>query len=360
MKVRSTPCQVGERELVLEQEHVRNMSSRVLRLKGIAWLSFALAVLPVAARAQAIGTFTRLNVATSDRNGRTQAGIEVSVAGADGQPASGVVAIEEGSLIRAEAALDNSGEARSTVTLSGGKHQLRAVYLGDASHRGSSSPVAEATGTTSDQPGFDVSIAPVSPTSFPMTLTPGQTGTALITLTPENNASLTAPMFVTLSCSSLPNETSCTFTPESVEILSTTPVSCTSGSPSASCPPTSSMLLETQAAGGSNGTTMNARPGGNAHGIAWALLLPGVLGLGGLAFGARRRSWLNRMALMALVGLAMTLGMTGCSPLYRYYQHGPGVPPATPSGTYNITITAQSNDGVTAISSTTTMVLTVQ
>jgi hypothetical protein len=118
------------------------------------------------------------------------------------------------------------------------------------------------------------------------------------------------------------------------------------------------MLLETQAAGTPIG--MNARPGANLRPIAWALLIPGVLGLGGLAFGARRRAWLNRMALMALVGLVISLGMTGCSPLYRYYNHGPPPTPATPAGTYNITITAQANNGVTSISSKTTVVLTVQ
>lgn len=351
---------MGEREPLLEQEHVRNIGSRILRLQGVAWLGFALAALPAAASTQAIGTFTTLNVATSDQNGRTQAAIQIIVTGADGQPASGVVAIEDGTLTRAEAALDASGQARSTVTLSGGDHQLRAVYLGDATHQQSTSPVAGASGTSSGQPGFDVSIAPVSPTTFPMTLTPGDTGTALITVTPQNNTLLTAPMFVTVSCSGLPNETSCTFTPESVEILATTPTSCATGSPASSCPPTSSMLLETQAAGGSNGTGMNVRPGTNMRPVAWALLLPGVLGLGGLAFGARRRAWLNRLALVALVGVVMTLGMTGCSPLYRYYNHGPGQPPATPAGTYNITITAQSSNGVTSISSTTTVVLTVK
>jgi hypothetical protein len=358
MKLHSLPRQMGEREPLLDQEHVRNIGSRILRFQGIAWLGIALAALPAAASTQAIGTFTTLNVATSDQNGRTQAAIQVSVTGADGLPASGVVAIQDGTLTRAQAALDASGQARSAVTLPGGDHQLRAVYLGDATHTGSTSPVAEASGTTGDQPGFDLSIAPVSPTTFPMTLTPGQTGTALVTITPENNSSLTAPMFVTVSCSGLPNESSCTFTPESLEILATTPTSCTAGSPPASCPPTSSMLLETQAAGTPIG--MNARPHANLHPVAWALLIPGILGLGGLAFGARRRALLNRMALVALVGLVISLGMTGCSPLYRYYNHGPPPPPATPAGTYNITITAESNNGVTSISSTTTVVLTVQ
>ena len=105
---------------------------------------------------------------------------------------------------------------------------------------------------------------------------------------------------------------------------------------------------------------MNVRPGTSTHNVAWALLLPGVLGFGGLFFGARRRAWLNRMALVALVGVVMSLGMTGCSPLYRYYQHGPPSPPATPAGTYNVTITAQSSNGVTSISDTTSLVLTVK
>jgi hypothetical protein len=354
------PRQIGEREPVLEQEHVRRIGSRILRLQGVAWLGFVLAALPAAASTQPIGTFTTLNVATSDRNGRTQAAIQVTVTGADGQPATGVVAIEDGTLTRAEAALDASGQASSTVTLPGGDHQLSAVYLGDGTHQGSTSPVTEASGTTSGAPGFDLSIAPVSPTTLPMTLTPGQTGTALITVTPENNTSLTAPMFVTISCSGLPNETSCTFTPQSVEILATTPASCASGSPASSCPPTSSMLLETQAASKSNGTAMNTKPGSNLRPIAWALLLPGLLGLGGLAFGGRRRTFLNRLALMALVGVVMSLGMTGCNPLYYYRNHGPGPTPATPAGNYSITITAQSNNGVTSISSTTTLALTVQ
>jgi len=353
------PRQMGEREPLLEQEHVRKIGSRILRLQGIAWLGMALAALPAAASAQAIATFTTLNVATSDQSGRTQATIQVSVIGADGQPASGVVAIEDGTLIRAEAALDVSGQAHSTVTLPGGEHQLRAVYLGDASHRESKSQVAPASGTTNGQPDFGLSLAPVSPTTLPMTLIPGATGTALITVTPENNATLTAPMFVTLSCSGLPNETSCTFTPESVEILATTPATCPTGSAPASCPPTSSMLLETQAASNPTGA-MNVGPSSNLRTVAWALLLPGLLGIGGLAFGKRRRAFLNRMALVALVGIVVSLGMTGCNPLYYYRNHGPGPTPATPAGNYTITITAQSSNGVTSISNTTTLALTVK
>lgn len=93
--------------------------------------------------------------------------------------------------------------------------------------------------------------------------------------------------------------------------------------------------------------------------VAWAFLLPGALGLGGLAWGARRRRWLQRLVLVALIGLVTALGTTACKPLYNYYQLGPPHPPATPNGTYNVTVTAQSTNGVTAITYNTTMVLTV-
>ncbi len=99
--------------------------------------------------------------------------------------------------------------------------------------------------------------------------------------------------------------------------------------------------------------------GGTDRTVAWAILLPGMLGLGGLAWGARRRRWLQRLALVALIGLVTALGTTACKPLYNYYNHGPVPNPATPSGTYTVTVTAQSSDGVTAITNNTTMVLTV-
>jgi hypothetical protein len=338
---------------------VRGIYRRNLRLEFAAAIAMALAgaLAPAAWGAtQSIATQTTLNVATSDVDGRTQATASVSVSGEDGQPATGAVSIEEGNRTLAEVALDGVGHASTTFSIPGGNHLLRAVYTGDEIRLASSSPVTEATGTPTAAPGFQVSLTPVSPASFPMTLAQGTAGTAEVTITPVNNSSLTAPMFVTLSCSGLPNYSSCTFTPESVEIVAATPASCTTASGVTTCPPVSSMLVQTQAQG--RAAKLERTPGKNS--VAWALLLPGVLGLGGLAWSARRRAWLNRLALVALVGLVMTLGATGCNPQYYYYNHGPPPNPPTPTGTYTIIVTAQSNNGVTAISNFTTMVLTVK
>ncbi len=299
-----------------------------------------------------------MTVETSDRGGNTQAIARVAVTGADGLPASGAVVIDDGDRELAEAVLNSAGEATPVLSLAGGDHALRAVYTGDVTHLSSASITSNVSAQTSSTPNFTITLSPVAPSTLPLTLTAGQAGTIAVTVVPEDNAALTAPMFVTLSCSGLPSEASCAFSPATVEILPATPASCPSGSPASACPPVSSMLLQTTELL----ATKIARPelpGSAGSPVAWAILLPGILGLGGLAWGARRKRWLQRLALMALVGLVTALGTTACKPLYNYYQHGPSHPPATPNGTYTVTVTGQSSNGVTAITNNTTMVLTV-
>jgi hypothetical protein len=336
------------------------LNCRYLRLDLVAGLGIALALAfwPAAAAAQQIATHTTLTVETGEQNGHTQATATVSVTAADGQPASGVVVIEEGDSELAEAVLNAEGVASPVFSLPAGDHDLRAVYVGDASHLGSASVTASATAQASSTPSFTLSLAPVAPSTLPLTLVAGNAGTIAVTVVPEDNAALTGPMFVTLSCSGLPSEASCTFTPESVEILPTTPASCPADSPASACPPVSSMLLQTVAVSGAR-VLQPGFPGSAGRPVAWAIILPGVLGLGGLAWGGRRRRWLQRLALVALIGLVTALGTTACKPTFNYYYHGPVPNPATPSGTYTVTVTAQSTNGVSAITTNTTMVLTV-
>jgi hypothetical protein len=79
-----------------------------------------------------------------------------------------------------------------------------------------------------------------------------------------------------------------------------------------------------------------------------------------LAWGARRRAWLRRLSLVALVGFVAKLGTTASNPRYYYYNHGPPTNQATPSGTFTITVTGQSSNGITAVTQNTTFALTVQ
>jgi peptidoglycan/LPS O-acetylase OafA/YrhL len=153
-------------------------------------------------------------------------------------------------------------------------------------------------------------------------------------------------MFVTLSCSGFPDQSSCAFTPENVEIL-----------PNTTAAIISSMVVTTQAKSLASDTPP-AHPTSNP--VAWAVLLPGTLGLAGLAFSSRRRRWLSRLSLVALVGLVTVLGATACAPRYNYFNHGPPHNLPTAPGTYTLLVTAQSSNGITATTHTTTFALTVK
>jgi hypothetical protein len=318
---------------------VTSFFGRRLRLELVAGLGLALAF--SAAHAQSLATTTTLSADTRDVNGRTQATLSVAVADENGQPVSGAVIVKDNGRQIAGVALSADGAATSVVTLAPGSHALTATYAGSSAYSASVSsatPVAAATSTT---PDFTVTVSPGT-----LSLTQGQSGTTTVSVTPVNASSLTAPMFVTVSCSGLPDQSTCTFTPSSVEIL-----------PNATSASTSSMLLTTVA--GSAANTTAPHPFRTASPITWALLLPG-LGLAGLAFGARRRAWLSRLSLLGLLAVVTVLGTTGCNPLYNYKNHGPTANRPTPTGTYNITIAAQSSNGVTATTHTTTLALTVK
>jgi hypothetical protein len=341
----------------LEQAHVRGMNRRSLRLKLIAGLVIALlmpALAVVAAHAQT-ATTTALTAQSSVAATCSLTSLAVSVTSTAGVPV-GTVTIEDNAVSLASATLNSSGQANFQFALANGAHSLSAVYAtGDAStfkDSASTPPVSVSISNQCDS-AFVVTVSNLTPTSAAntMTLTPGQTGTGTISVVPLQplvSTPTATPQFVTLSCSGLPDEASCTFTPAEVEIL-----------PNSASPLTSSMVIGTEAASGAF-TSPATRPGQGSSPIAWAFLFPGAIGLGGLAWGARRRRWLSRLSLVALVGLVTLLGTTACNPRYSYLNHGPQPNAATPAGTYNVTVTAQSTNGVTATTQSTSVVLTVK
>jgi hypothetical protein len=330
----------------LEQVHVRGLIRRSLRLQLIAGMSFVpvLSVLampaPVAAEqgAPLIATQTTLTTEMHDRAGRTQATLDVDVAGEDRAPASGAVSIADNGRSLAGAGLNAQGHAKIVLDLPAGAHEFTATYRGDAVHGASVSQSVRAQADGSTTPDFQISVVPAT-----LSLTPGQSGSVTASVTPENSAALTAPMFVTLSCSGLPDESSCVFTPENVEIV-----------PNATAAITSSLVIVTQ-----DEAALKPLPG-NGSSVNLAILLPGALGLGCLAWSVRNRPWLQRLSLMALIGLVGLMGTTACNARYNYYHHGPPPNPPTPAGTYTVEVTAQSSDGVTATTHSTTLAFTVK
>ena len=343
---------------------MRGINCRGSRLVLFAGLVIAL-LAPQLAYAAGTSTTTTLNAGTL--SGCVQP-LTVNVAAGATPVTSGTVNIYDqfngNAVLLTSVALSSSGTASPSVALAAGSHSLTANYPAVGSYLTSTSSPVPVSVTTECE--FTVAIPTSSyipaSTANTLTLTAGQAGSFTIIVAPssaEFASTLSAPMFVTLACSGLPDGATCAATPENVEILSTTPESCPSGSPTSSCPPTSTMVIQTYAASTVKATPPTT-PGKRSNPITWAFLLPGTLTLGGLAFGARRRRWLSRLSLLALVGLVTLLGTTACNPRYYYLNHGPPTNPATPAGTYNITVTAQSSNGVTDLTQTASVVLVVK
>jgi len=329
---------------------------RSLRLQWIAGFGMALALCPVARGVTFATTSTTLSAGSATQScpttGYTTTLTTLTIA-VTGSAPSGTVNILDNASQIASATLNGSGQATVSLYLGNGSHTLQADYAGDSANSTSNSNSVSASISLQCDSSFAVSVSNITPSnSSAMTLTPGESGTATVMVTPSQEyvASLStsgAPAFVTVSCSGLPSLSSCALTPEDLEIL-----------PRQDAGVNSSLLIQTE-----SGTVRAVPPAGIGHRsspVAWAVLLPGMLGLGGLAWGTRRRRWLQRLSLVLLVGLVATLGTTGCSPLHNYYNHGPSNPHETPTGTFNVTVTGQSSNGVTAITNNTTMVLTVQ
>jgi hypothetical protein len=321
---------------------VIRMFCRGLRLHLVAALGVAVAIpaLGATAASRQQATQTTLLVDTHDLNGRTQATLSIAVTDSDGQPAAGSIAITDHGKPFAGFVLDSQGQATATVELPPGDHSISAVYTGDQAHLTSKSEVSPVHAVSGTTPDFSVAVSPAT-----VSLKQGQSGSATVSITPINAVSLTAPMFVTISCSGLPDQSACTFTPENLEI----PVGATTAI-------NSSMVIATQATSLAKSEPSSVR---GSRPVAWAILLPGVLILSGFAFGARRRRFLSRLVLLGLVAFVTVLGTAACSPLYNYHNHGPPHNLPTPAGTYNVTISAQSSTGVTATTHTTTIAVTV-
>jgi len=111
---------------------VRGMNRRSLRLSLVAGLGMALTFAAgtrglAQSATSGISTEASLAVTQSEQGGQTRAVAQVSVTGADGMPATGSIAILEGSKELAGVVLNATGQATSQLTLPGGVHNLRAV-----------------------------------------------------------------------------------------------------------------------------------------------------------------------------------------------------------------------------------------
>lgn len=304
----------------------------------------------IAAMAQT-PTHTTLTAETREINGRTVATFNASVLDENGSPVTGAVTLVDSSTGRpaglASAAIDREGRAEIKLDgLTSGDHSIRAVYNGDSNHASSQSETVSVHPQVTVTPDFTLAINPTA-----ITLKQGAAGNIALTVAPVAGTGFTG--FISLSCSGtgettiLPEGVTCAFSPANLVVTSPTGA-------------TATMSLQTATPGGKladNRARPFAGPFGNRTGapVVLAILLPGIVGLG---FLGRKRKLYSRLALLTLVGIMTLVGTSACSARYHYLNHGPTFH-GTPLGTYNINVTAQTSNGVTATSHTVPLALTV-
>ena len=286
-------------------------------------------------------THTTLTSETREVSGHTVASFTALVLSADGTPGAGSVTLIDRNREIAGAALNSEGKAFLKLdTLAAGDHLIYAVYGGDDLHIASKSESLVIHPQTTVTPDFGLSIAPAT-----LTLKAGTAGTSVVTVAPVTGSGFTG--FVSLSCSgaansgSLPIGVTCTFAPANLQLTSAA-----SG--------TSNLSIQTEKSAGKNAE--NSSPAFlPKNPLVLAVILPGMFGLG---FLGRKSRLLQRSVLLLALGMVCLLGTSACSARYAYLHHGPSVG-GTPAGTYTITVTAQTSNGVSASAHSTTLALTV-
>ncbi|QNI31224.1 Ig-like domain repeat protein [Alloacidobacterium dinghuense] len=291
--------------------------------RGSHWAAFlALFLLVAQSHGQTIGTRTALSVATE----AAKTTLSVTVKDPTGAAVSdGTVSFVSNGQSLGSAIVQDNGTAMLTLDkIPAFARQITAVYSGSGHYAASTSASANLqANNTSAPPDFSVTANPTS-----LNLNPGDFGTVIITVTPENGFTQS----VTLALSGLPTTTtSSRFTPSIVTPTSTAAV-------------TSTLQIQTTASSSSSRNEGLPGSGGGFH-LTYAMLFPGVLALVGI--GALRKRGGNGLRLMgvAVLLLASASGLTACSQRYSYLHHPPTPNTGTPPGTYNVTLTAYSNNG---------------
>ena len=237
-----------------------------------------------------------------------------------GPTPSGSVSFYDGTTQLSTATLTGGLASYTTSELSVGSHNITAAYTATSNFASSTSSVLIQVINAAT---FTLSAAPAS-----QTLYTGQAAVYTATVTPGIGFNLP----VALSCSQLPANTTCTFSPATVNSTSWN----------------STLTIQTTAPGAPTSTTTSQ----NASSKLGAIGLAGLL----LLFLPRplrryRKGW--QLLLLAFASMAACIAITACS--------GPGpINGGTPTGSQTITITGIATNGSQSLTQTTTVTLNVQ
>jgi len=284
----------------------------------------------VTATFQAIAqTSTTLTVSSAQADVGSSVTFTANVAPASGTTTpTGTVTFNSGSVGLGVIQLVSGTATLTTSSLAAGSYSVTAAYSGDANSASSSStPVAVMM--------VDVSVA-ASATS--LTVSRGHTVSTTLTVTPSPLTGFNPT--VTFSCSGLPAQSTCTFTPTSV-------------TPNGGAA-TTTVSIQTIAA-----STCAQQASVSGHGSGWmyALLLPGLIGVLSLR---RKQMVLNARFLVVVAALTVSLmGWTACSGSTSSSGGCTTSNPGTPTGNSTVIVTATTS-GSNPISKQVTIALTVQ
>jgi hypothetical protein len=311
---------------------MQNFSRRMRRLAVSFGLSAGLAVLATAVATPVwaqTATRTRLSASAESVNGAAKTVLTASVGDAAGGSLSeGSISFETAKGSLGSAFVQNGVATLALDRLPQGTSSVTAVYHPAGSYAASSASATVTPAAATTTPTFTVTGNPTT-----LSLSPGDFGTSLLTVTSENGFSEA----VNLSCSGLPQYSLCSFTP--------TPIT-----PAANGTITSTLQITTQA---NSGAVHDLHGFGHgASGIAYAVLIPGVLAFAGIG-ALRRKSYgsFRILGIMLLLGAGI-LGTSGCAARYYYNHRPPEANGETPAGTYTVIVAAYASNGTSVQSAT--------
>lgn len=139
--------------------------------------------------------------------------LTATISGQFGGTATGTVTFSNGSTSLGTGSLSGNSASLATTALPAGTDSVTAVYGGDGNFAGSTSNMVSVVVSAPATADFTVAASPASEA-----VNPGQSGTATVSVKPENGFSSA----VSFSCSGLPTGASCSFSPQTVTPPTTT------------------------------------------------------------------------------------------------------------------------------------------
>lgn len=266
---------------------------------------------PIAVTVMLAATSTQLKASPNPAGFGMTVALQATATSSAGTP-TGTATFYDGAAELGKVALSSGSATVNVSTLGVGSHNLTAAYGGDAGHGPSTSSIVVEVITPAD---FSISAAPAA-----RTLYTGESASYTVTITPKNGFSLP----VTLSCPQLPANTTCVFSPTTLD----------------------------GGRGTSNLTVQTSAPAQAARALpSWKGM--GASALAGLVFlclGRARRRMSFLLMLMVIVAVAVS---GGCS-APRALTGG------TPVGSQTVAISATAQNAPRGWSHTTTVTLKVK